>query len=270
MIDQNNNWLYPDEVEKRFDKWVSKTTGQEVVVGRVEKMSKSKKNVVDLESILTNHSADSIRLFVLSNSPPEKDFEWSSAGLEGCFKFINRLSSMADTLINKPNTSTSSQATKLIRFTHFTIKHVTEELKEFKLNKAIARMRELFNALSEELMQQTPNFHTVLDSFNILMQLLNPFIPHITEEIWQKLVNQERLYKKSWPSFEENLLVENSYTIAMQINGKLRATYEFPISSTDDEIKSIVTGLESIQKHLDNKEPKKIIIVPKKIVNIVV
>ncbi|XVN42600.1 MAG: leucine--tRNA ligase [Candidatus Rickettsia vulgarisii] len=267
--DQNNNWLHPDEVEKQSDKWVSKATGQEIFVGRMEKMSKSKKNVVDLESILAHHSSDSIRLFVLSDSPPEKDFEWSAAGLEGCSRFINRLSSMADILINNSN-STNSQATKLVRFTHHTIKHVTEELKFFKLNKAIAKMRELFNALSDELAQQTPDFHAARDSFYVLVQLLNPFIPHITEEIWEKLGNQERLYKKSWPSFDENLLVEDSYTIAVQVNGKLRATHEFPISSTDEEIKNIVTGLESIQKYLDNKEPKKIIIVPKKIINIVV
>lgn len=267
--DANNNWLYPDEVIKQSDKWVNKNTGEEVFQGRIEKMSKSKKNVVDLESILTNHSADAIRLFVLSDSPPEKDFEWSLNGLEGCSRFISKLENMAEILIN--NKVTGGSSNKLTKFTHYTIKHVTEEIKDFKLNKAIARMRELFNALSDEISKgKEANIDSVKEGFSILIMLLNPFIPHITEEIWQKLGNKERLYQTSWSSFDESLLELESYTMAIQINGKLRATHEFANVTSNIEIQNMVMQLPEIQKHLNGKEPKKFIIVPKKIVNIVV
>ncbi|WP_341752013.1 leucine--tRNA ligase [Candidatus Tisiphia endosymbiont of Piscicola geometra] len=267
--DANNNWLYPNEVTKQSNKWVHKNTGEEVFQGRIEKMSKSKKNVVDLESILTNHSADAIRLFVLSDSPPEKDFEWSANGLEGCSRFISKLENMAEILINSEITGGANN--KLTKIIHYTIKHVTEEIRDFKLNKAIARMRELFNALSDEISRgKEANITSVKEGFSILIKLLNPFIPHITEEIWQKLGNKERLYQTSWPSFNESFLELESYTMAIQINGKLRATHEFANVTSNIEIQNMVMQLPEIQKHLSGKEPKKIIIIPSKIVNIVV
>ncbi len=267
--DANNNWLYPNEVTKQSNKWVHKNTGEEVFQGRIEKMSKSKKNVVDLESILTNHSADAIRIFVLSDSPPEKDFEWSANGLEGCSRFISKLENMSEILINSEITWGANN--KLTKIIHYTIKHVTEEIRDFKLNKAIARMRELFNALSDEISRgKEANITSVKEGFSILIKLLNPFIPHITEEIWQKLGNKERLYQTSWPSFNESFLELESYTMAIQVNGKLRATHEFANVTSNIEIQNMVMQLPEIQKHLSGKEPKKIIIIPSKIVNIVV
>ncbi|WP_341747747.1 leucine--tRNA ligase [Candidatus Tisiphia endosymbiont of Dascillus cervinus] len=269
--DANNNWLYPDEVIKQSDKWVNKNNGEEVFQGRIEKMSKSKKNVVDLESILANHGADAIRLFVLSDSPPEKDCEWSANGLEGCSRFISKLENMAEILINNKITETPrNRLDKLTKLTHHTIKHVTSEIREFKLNKAIARMRELFNALSDEISKgKEANITSVKEGFSILIKLLNPFIPHITEEIWQKLGNKERLYQTPWPSFNESFLELESYTMAIQVNGKLRATHEFANVTSNIEIQNMVMQLPEIQKHLSGKEPKKIIIIPSKIVNIV-
>ncbi|MFU7502658.1 MAG: leucine--tRNA ligase [Candidatus Tisiphia sp.] len=270
--DANNNWLYPDEVIKQSDEWVNKNNGEEVFQGRIEKMSKSKKNVVDLESILTNHSADAIRLFVLSDSPPEKDFEWSANGLEGCSRFISKLENMAEILINNKITETPrNRLDKLTKLTHHTIKHVTEEIRDFKLNKAITRMRELFNALSDEISKdKEANIDSVKEGFSILIKLLNPFTPHITEEIWQKLGNKERLYQTSWSSFDESLLELESYIMAIQVNGKLRATHEFANVTSNIEIQNMVMQLPEIRKHLSGKEPKKIIIIPSKIVNIVV
>ncbi|WP_342271986.1 leucine--tRNA ligase [Candidatus Tisiphia endosymbiont of Parasteatoda lunata] len=270
--DANNNWLYPNEVTKQSNKWVHKNTGEEVFQGRIEKMSKSKKNVVDLESILTNHGADAIRLFVLSDSPPEKDCEWSTNGLEGCSRFISKLENMAEILINNKITETpKNRLNKLTKLTHHTIKHVTSEIREFKLNKAIARMRELFNALSDEISKgKEANIDSVKEGFSILIILLNPFIPHITEEIWQKLGKKQRLYQTPWPSFDESLLELESYIMGIQVNGKLRATHEFANVTSNIEIQNMVMQLPEIQKHLSGKEPKKIIIIPSKIVNIMV
>ncbi|BFD46351.1 MAG: leucine--tRNA ligase [Rickettsia endosymbiont of Sergentomyia squamirostris] len=267
--DANNNWLYPNEVTKQSNKWVHKNTGEEVFQGRIEKMSKSKKNVVDLESILANHGADAIRLFVLSDSPPEKDCEWSANGLEGCSRFISKLENMAEIVTNSEITGGANN--KLTKLTHHTIKHVTEELKDFKLNKAIARMRELFNALSDEISKgKEADIDSVKEGFSILIILLNPFIPHITEEIWQKLGKKQRLYQTPWPSFNESFLELESYTMAIQINGRLRATHEFAVVASNIEIQNMVMQLPEVQKYLSGKEPKRIIIIPSKIVNIVV
>ncbi|WP_341761236.1 leucine--tRNA ligase [Candidatus Tisiphia endosymbiont of Thecophora atra] len=316
--DTNNNWLYPNEITKQSNKWVHKNTGEEVFQGRIEKMSKSKKNVVDLESILANHGADAIRLFVLSDSPPEKDCEWSANGLEGCSRFISKLENMAEILINsrpllkiayaqgcegdaetrpaaysnvREDSSTastykspaevefqkrSSEITetprnRLTKLTHQTIKHVTNEIREFKLNKAIARMRELFNALSDEISKgKEGDIDSIKEGFSILIILLNPFIPHITEEIWQKLGKKQRLYQTPWPSFNESFLELESYTMAIQVNGRLRATHEFAVVASNIEIQNTVMQLPEVQKYLSGKEPKRIIIIPSKIVNIVV
>ncbi|WP_375332951.1 MULTISPECIES: leucine--tRNA ligase [unclassified Candidatus Tisiphia] len=267
--DTNNNWLYPNEITKQSNKWVHKNTGEEVFQGRIEKMSKSKKNVVDLESILANHGADAIRLFVLSDSPPEKDCEWSANGLEGCSRFISKLENMAEILINSEITETPRN--KLTKLTHHTIKHVTNEIREFKLNKAIARMRELFNALSDEISKgKEGGIDSIKEGFSILIILLNPFIPHITEEIWQKLGKKQRLYQTPWPSFNESFLELESYTMAIQVNGRLRATHEFAVVASNIEIQNTVMQLPEVQKYLSGKEPKRIIIIPSKIVNIVV
>lgn len=265
--DINNNWLYPDEVTKQGDKFIHKITGTEVAQGRVEKMSKSKKNVVDLETMLKNYGADAIRLFVLSDSPPEKDLEWSSSGIEGCKRFISRLENIADILLSTESNPAEETDAYLTRLIHHTIKYVTEDIIEFRLNKAIARMRELFNALTDANLVNTVQ---VKEGFAILIRLLNPFIPHITEEIWQKLGNKTYLYQTGFPTFDESLLAVESYVIAIQVNGKLRGTHEFLLTANDEEIKKTVVELAAIQKYLEGNPPKKIIIVPKKVINIII
>ncbi|WP_341789308.1 leucine--tRNA ligase [Rickettsia endosymbiont of Polydrusus tereticollis] len=268
--DANNNWLYPDEVIKQGDNFVHKDTKEQVKQGRIEKMSKSKKNLIDLETMLANYGADAIRLFVLSDSPPEKDLEWLVSGIEGCARFIVKLEStgiLASVIKIVPNITYNKELNRLI---HSTIKHVGEDIKHFRLNKAIARMRELFNGLDEELKKgEFADTRTFEKGFTILIQLLNPFIPHVTEEIWQKLGNQNYLYKTAFPDFDESLLTPEAYVLAIQVNGKLRDTYEFTIFADEEEIKKTVTSLPKIQKFLEGKEPKKIIYVPKKIVNVI-
>ncbi len=268
--DANNNWLYPDEVIKQGDNFVHKDTGEKVKQGRIEKMSKSKKNLIDLETVLANYGADAIRLFVLSDSPPEKDLEWSTSGIEGCARFIIKFESMgilASVIKIAPSTTYNKELNRLI---HSTIKHVGEDIKYFRLNKAIARMRELFNGLEDELKKEEfADTRTFERGFTILTQLLNPFIPHTTEETWRTLGNQTPLYKGTFPDFDESLLTPAAYIMAIQVNGKLRDTYEFTIFADEEEIKKTVTSLPKIQKFLEGKEPKKIIYVPKKIVNII-
>ncbi len=270
--DINGNWLYPEEVIRQADKLVHKASGIEVFQGRAEKMSKSKKNVIDLESMLTNSGADTIRLFVLSDTPPEKDLEWSISGIEGAARFINKLQNMLSIIIQLRQDSSyslnKSEATKLKSLIHHTIKYVTEDIENFKLNKAIARVRELVNALADSL--NSDNQAIVEEGFKAAIRLLNPFIPHITEEMWQILGNNNRLYQTPWLIFDEKLLQSQSYVMAVQVNGKLRTTKEFDINASEEEIKLAILQLPIIQKYVNNLPIKKIIIVPKKNINIVI
>jgi leucyl-tRNA synthetase len=268
--DEHNNWLYPEEVVKKGHEFFHKESGSLVVQGRIEKMSKSKKNLIDLETMQEQYGADAIRLFVLSDSPPEKDLEWSASGIEGCSRFINKLEHMFEAIASLKDDVNSEINKELNRLVHLTTKHVAEDIKHFALNRAIARMRELSNAISAELSKEVVDVKTVRHGFNVLVQLLNPFIPHITEEIWQKLGNKERLYNSAFPAFDESMLELDTYVMAVQVNGKLRDTYEFKISAGEDEIKQITVNLPKVQKFLEGKESKKIILVPRKIVNIIV
>ncbi len=279
--DKSGKWLQPDEVETKDGKLFHKNTGEQVFEGKLEKMSKSKMNVVDLEKMLDSYGADAIRLFVLSDSPVEKDLEWSMAGVSGCKKFVARLFDQTQKIFSLSekqkqlsleaeyqNKSTSNKV--LESQIHATIKNVTEDIIAYRLNKAIARIRELFNHITDEISKESGDLKTSYFGIQIVTQLLNPFIPHITEELWQKIGNSIPLYKNNWPSFDEVKLEVSTYTMALQVGGKLRAKYDFLACATEEEIKKIAINLPIIQKHIEGMEIKKIIIVPQKIVNIVV
>ena len=263
--DEDGNWVYPDDVTKNGDDFVHISTGKKVFQGKVEKMSKSKLNVVDVETMLKDYGADSLRIMTMSDSPPEKELEWSNAGLEGSHRFVGRLSSMAASLENVATANPEDYVgSKLLKIIHDTIKHVTEDIQTFSLNKAVARCRELYNALAD-----SKDMPLVKYGFNVLLQLLNPFIPHITEDLWSK-ENKEMLYAPEWPVHNEAYVVENTVTMAIQVNGKLRATHEFAKDASADQIKKDVLEIEAVQKHVEGKAVKNIIVVPGKIVNIVV
>jgi leucyl-tRNA synthetase len=270
--DKSGKWLYPSEVETKNGKFFHKITGEEVYEGKLEKMSKSKNNVIDLDLMLETHGADTIRMFVLSDSPAERDLEWSNARIDGCKKFIAKLTSQTDRIFNslKKGESNSKNNNELNSQVHATIKNVTEDILAYRLNKAIARIRELFNYVSDEMSKESGDLTNSYFGIKTVIQLLNPFIPHITEELWQKIGNNIPLYKTSWPSFDESKLQVNSYTVAIQINGRLRATHDFSVDTSQEDIKKIIINLPVIQKYINGAEIKKFIIVPQKIVNIVV
>ncbi len=265
---QDGKWLHPSDVLEKEGKLVHKVTGADIQRGKIEKMSKSKLNVIDLEDMLHSHGADAIRMFVLSDSPAEKDLEWSDAGLDGCKKFITKLVAMVDNFAFEQ--SGGSENKKLQTQIHQSIKNVSDDIVNYRLNKAIARIRELFNSTTEEMLRAERDNDGIKESIKAMLQLLNPFIPHITEELWGQTGCSQALYKTNWPEADESKLQEQTCIMAVQVKGKLRATYEFDVSASQDEIKEIVVNIPSVAKHIDGQEIRKIIIIPKKIVNIVV
>lgn len=271
--DGNGKWLYPSEVENKDGKFVHKLTKEEVFVGKLEKMSKSKMNVIDLESMLEQYGADAIRLFVLSDSPAEKDLEWSMTGVDGCRRFINKLISVVEKVFleqeHSANINDDAANSKMQSQIHHAIKNVGEDIASYRLNKAIARIRELFNSLNDELAKEVFDVNTVRFGLKIIIQLLNPFIPHVTEELWQKLGNDLPLYQTNWPDFDQSKMINNFYTLAIQVNGKFRVAQDFPVDSSEEEIKATAMKLPAVAKQIEGMNVKRIIIVPEKVVNII-
>ncbi len=264
-------WLYPEQVTKNPDgRAVKSADGSPVTVLRGDKMSKSKCNVVDPSKIIAGYGADTARLFMLSDSPPERDLEWTESGIEGGWRYVNRLWKLAEETAERGATETPNEkAAQTQRVIHRTIAQVSDSYERFHFNSAVAKIRELSNAL-EGLNAQNPSESGILrEGVETLTQLIAPMLPHVAEEMWERLGHKTLLIETPWPKANPALLVENSVTIAIQVNGKLRATLTLPRDVQGTEVEAAALAQESVQRALDNKPPKKKIYVPNKVLNIV-
>lgn len=274
---EDGHWLYPEEVEKTDGgRVIVSASGQPALVGRSEKMSKSKRNVVDPDAIIRTYGADTARLFMLSDSPPERDLEWTSAGIEGAFRFVNRLWRMVvfpvAPLAPKGSVipALSGEALALRRQIHKTIVAVSEDLERFHYNRAVARIRELANAVAD-LPPETEGAGWVLrEGLETLVQLAGPVMPHLGEELWSALGHDQLLAETPWPKAEPGLLVEDSVTIAVQVNGKLRGTLEARKDEANDILTKAALALPGVAALTEGKTPRKVVVVPNRIVNVVV
>ncbi|MBI1326602.1 MAG: leucine--tRNA ligase [Alphaproteobacteria bacterium] len=277
--DAQGKWVLPADVVKN-DKgdWVLLASQEKVTAGRVEKMSKSKKNVIDPQEILETYGADSARLFILSDSPPDRDLEWTESGLEGAWRFINRLYRLVNDNIdalravkleNIPN-KFSDEALTLRRKSHQSLHGVAKDIEAFHLNKAVARLRELANMAEGFNLQGEGNLWAFREAVEFLLQGFNPMIPHITEECWDVLGHAEILAEATWPELQEDLLANDTVTIAVQVNGKLRATITLPANTDKTEAEKAALAEENVKRALEGKDIKKVVVVPNKIVNVVV
>lgn len=275
--DQDGKWLYPEEVVLHEDGSATHaTTGKPVTVGRVEVMSKSKKNVVDPGRIMDAYGADTARLFMLSDSPPERDLEWTESGIDGAWRYINRLWRLVDeppfAMAEKGATlpaSLSPQAEQLRRAVHKTIAGVTEDLARFSFNVAVARIRELTNHIMELNGKETGAAFVYREAMEAVAKLLNPMLPHLAHEMWARLGHETLLLNEPWPEADHTLIVDHVVTVAVQVNGKLRATMQLPRDAARDIAEKTALTQESVQKALAGAPPKKVIVVPNKIVNVV-
>lgn len=273
--DQDDNWLYPEEVEKKDSGFVHKKTGQKVKVGRIEKMSKSKCNVVDPAPIIEKYGADTARLFMLSDSPPERDLEWTDTGVEGAYRYLKRLWQLAEEAAGiKENKNKLDDAGgplfEIRKLTHKTIKNVTDDLVSFHLNKAIARIRELTNTLEKMGKNSDTEKEVFREGIETATKLLNPMIPHITEELWAMAGHNNPLISEKWPEPISELLVDDMVTVAVQINGKLRATVQLPTNFDENTARDVALAQESVKIAIGEKQIKKTIIVPNRLINMVV
>ncbi|MFC1637716.1 leucine--tRNA ligase [Candidatus Margulisiibacteriota bacterium] len=237
---------------------------QGMVVKDGAKMSKSKGNVVDPDHIVEKYGADTARLFILFASPPEKELEWSDQGVEGCFRFLKRVWRLVTEKSETRNQkSEGNSKSEIIKKTHQTIKSVTDDIERFSFNTAIAKMMELVNEFAK-----TDKVDAEL--LKILLQLLSPFAPHLTEELWHQLGDKDSIHLQAWPKHDPALARESEITIPVQVNGKLRETITISAEASEDEMKAKAQACEKVKTFTEGKKIVKIILVPKRLVNIVV
>jgi leucyl-tRNA synthetase len=272
--DADGKWLYPEEVQKNADGTAQQVdNGKPVTVGRSETMSKSKKNVVDPGNIIDKYGADTARLFMLSDSPPERDLEWTDAGVDGAWRYLNRLWRMATGTSLPPvglaMPALNAKADKVRRTIHKSIADVSNSFERFHFNGAVARVRELTNALDELDTKDTSEAWVLREGLEVLARLIGPMLPHIAEEIWAQLGHTTMLAESPWPKAEAALLIDDTAVIAVQVNGKLRATITLPRNATAKDCEAAALADANVQRALNGNAPKKIITVPNKIINVV-
>ena len=274
---QNNEgkWLFPTDVARKDNSWIEKTNGKPVIAGRIEKMSKSKRNVIDPEIIIENYGADTARLFMLSDSPPERDMEWTESGVEGASRFLKRVFRMAQdpelAPIGTPVPSDSADsALALIRVAHKSILSLSNDIENFRFNRAVAQLHMLANAIADVKSGDKGAAAAKRFGIETLAQLLSPLSPHIAEEIWQGLGHETMLTATRWPQADKNLAADTEIEIGIQVNGKLRDTIKLPRDCETSDAEARALESPAILRYLDNKAPKKIIVVKNRIINVVI
>ena len=281
--DKAGNWVEPANVtiEGMGDARTAKltATGEPIEIGSIEKMSKSKKNTVDPDDIIGAYGADTARWFMLSDSPPERDVIWTEEGAQGAWRFVQRLWRLVGEIANVPVVAArpaqfSEQALALRKAAHRALNNVTDDIARLRFNRCVAHIYEFANALSEGIgsVETAPADDlawALREAGDILVRLFHPMMPHLAEECWATLGHKTLVATEAWPQVEGELLVENTITLPVQINGKKRADVTVPREAGKDEIEAAVLALDAVQKALDGKSPKKVIVVPQRIVNVV-
>ncbi len=274
----DGRWLFPEEVEKAADGSARHADSQApVAIGRAEKMSKSKRNVVDPEAIISTYGADTARWFMLSDSPPERDMEWTDAGVEGAWRFSQRLWRLvSDNLERLPAGATplpgrlSPAAEELRRTVHKTVAACGEDLEQFRFNRAVARIYELANSLGAFKGLDAGDYWVLREGLDLLVRLVAPMMPHLAEELWQLLGHGDFLVYEPWPEADPALISDAQATLAVQVNGKKRATITLPVDAAEDEARAAALAEPSVQRAMDGKTARKVIVVRNRIVNVVV
>ncbi|QOD38652.1 leucine--tRNA ligase [Candidatus Wolbachia massiliensis] len=256
--DENDKWLFPEEAKKLI------AQGVKIQIGKVEKMSKSKKNTVDPNFIIEKYGADTARLFVLSDTPPEKDMEWSDDGVEGCSRYINKLWRMVMQLrpinMHYDNENVTGKLLEYRKKIHKLLHGLTDDLESCRLNCVVAKFREMTNLIAEIDVKDGKSI--IDEGICILIRVIEPFIPHLAESLWQEVGGQP------WPKAAKSLLIDDMVTVAVQINGKLRATIEVAINLPQEELKEV--AMDSVSNRIDREKVRAVYTVPNKIVNIVI
>ena len=262
---EQNQWLYPNQVEKNSDgNFITKKYKKKVMVGLSEAMSKSRKNIVDPEEMINAYGADSIRWFMLSDSPPERDVQWSLEGVSAAFKFIQKLWKLNNEILNKKDATSKPKSITLQKAVNKTVYNVTKNLDNFQYNVVIANMHEIYNLFYDHVINNKTSNKTLKNEWEKITMLLMPLIPHLAHECCEKI--NKKFY---WPKYNSKLLKEDNCTIVIQVDGKKRGILEMPINSKEVIIINKSKEIDNVSKYIGNTSIIKNIYIKNKLVNFI-
>ena len=279
--DVHGRWLLPEEISRKDGIAVHAKTGEPVTIGAVELMSKSKKNVVDPDTIIAAYGADTARWFMLSDTPPERDIEWTAAGVEGAHRFLQRVWRLvrdAAAKGAKPDAPKPAQfgaeAEALRRAAHRAVAAVTGAIERLRFNTAVAHIYELANALSAGLQAAGPQpaadmAYALREAAELLARIAAPMVPHLAEEAWAELGHDGLVAEAPWPVPETALLLEETVTIAVQVNGKRRDELTIARDAAKEDIEAAALKLDNVVRAIGGRKIKKVVVVPQRVVNVV-
>ena len=278
---EDGEWLFPDEVERAGeDEWITVKGRNKVVPGRIEKMSKSRRNVVDPQAIIDTYGADTARFFMMSDSPPERDMEWTTAGVEAASRFLQRIwrftlpGSDSFLPVGDPGAAMprdlDATAKDLVRASHEAIAGYSHDVERFRFNRCVAAIYTLTNSITDlEGDNEAANWARRF-GLETLARLLAPIAPHVAEEMWANLGHGELLAEMPWPEADEAWLVKDTVSMPVQVNGKLRGNIDIQPDTPEKEVEKIALALPAVQRILADSKPKKVVVVPDRIVNVVI
>ncbi len=265
--DPDNNWISPDEIENiNGKKYLKKDTTKLISVGPSESMSKSKKNTIDPENIIADYGADSVRLFILSDSPPDKDVQWSEEGIVSSFKFIQKLWKLNEKIVNEINKNHNADFDdEIIKYTNKYLKKVHDNLESFSYNKIIANLYEMYSFLNKQV-EKTYSKHTLIENYKKILIAMTPILPHFANECLS--IIKAKNFK--WPVYDVAMLKEDNINIVIQINGKKRGLVQTTPDITEEKLLELIKNNEKIIKYIDQKNIKKKIYIKDKLLNIII
>ncbi|KMO16163.1 leucine--tRNA ligase [Methylobacterium platani] len=274
--DEAGAWVQPVDVKVVSEDGARKAfhvkTDAPIAIGAIEKMSKSKKNVVDPDDIIASYGADTARWFMLSDSPPERDVIWTEDGVQGASRFVQRVWRMVSEVAEGGAEPATGDTTAVLKAAHKALAAVGEDIERLRFNRCVAHVYELANSLQEAVAAERGRAPSpaLREATLILVQLIAPMMPHLAETCWRTLGQDGLVAEAAWPAVKHDLLVEDSVTMPVQVNGRKRADVTVPRDADQAAVQEAVLALEAVQRALEGKPPRKVIVVPLRIVNIVV
>ena len=269
---EDGQWVYPEDVVEENNQTFEKKSKKRVIIGPSESMSKSKKNVIDPQSVIEMYGADAVRWFVLSDSPPERDIQWSDEGISGSYKFIQKIWNISERInsIQKKDSLTNKIKNDLNKLINKLIKEVTYNIDHFHFNVAVAKFYEFINSLSKILSEHESSKEQYQNIFKQFLVIIYPFLPHLASECWERITQQQNLHIQSWPTYDENLLKVEEINLVIQINGKKRAILKVKPNIEEKTLFDMSLDLDNVKKFVENKKIVKKIYVKNKLINFVI
>jgi leucyl-tRNA synthetase len=273
--DEAEGWVIPAEV--RFENEAGERRAFHVKsnaplsIGPIEKMSKSKRNTVDPDDIIASYGADTARWFMLSDSPPERDVIWTEEGVQGAYRFVQRVWRVVNEVADLPSEEAGSGADPLRRAAHKALAALESDIEALRFNRGVARVYELTNTMQSALQggAADPGRASLREAGRLLVQMIAPMMPHLAEECWQVLGQPHLVAQATWPEVDRSLLIEDEITLPVQVNGKKRADITVPRGADAATIEAAVRSLDVVQRAIEGRAIRKVIVVPQRIVNVV-